>query len=211
LVTLMPIDAAASSSWRREPECEDDVEPDGLVGELQRRERPGVALRERGIRRRAQRAAGLVAQRDDDEAGDFRERERHQREIVADDLEAKARKADDQRDGDRRQDPGERAEPGRNAEVVPQHHHRVGADAEERAVPEAHHAQAPHDGPARIHIRPQQAHDDQVQRIVADAVERHRRQRRERQQGERLHRCFPPRMPCGRQNITAMKNTKAIT
>ena len=46
------------------------------------------------------------------------------------------------------------ADPGREAEMVPEHHHRVGADADEGAVAEADQAEAPHQRPARVDEAP---------------------------------------------------------
>ena len=47
-----------------------------------------------------------------------------------------------------------------------------GADAEEGAVAETHHAQPSHDGPAGVDKAPQQNLDQHMQRVVADAYER---------------------------------------
>jgi hypothetical protein len=154
----------------------------------------------------------VVAHADDDQPRDLGQRQRHQREVVADDLEAEARIADDQGHHQRDHQRHHRADPGRNAKEVPQQHHRVGADAKEGPVTEAHQAQAAHDRPAGVDERPQQRHHHQVQRIVADAGERNGERQRQQDQSEVSHdqRRFD-RSPSGFQNMVMMKNTKAIT
>ena len=57
---------------------------------------------------------------------------------------------------------------------------------------EAHHAQAPHDRPAGVHVAPQQAHDHQVQRVVADAEQRQRGKRERDEQCAPSHAYLPP-------------------
>ncbi len=97
---------------------------------------------------------------------------------MADDLEAKARVADEDGDQRRHAECERNAEPGRQPVVVPAHHHDVGADAQKRAVAEAHQPEAPHHRPAGVHEGPEQRHDEQVQRVVAHAGERRRREQR---------------------------------
>ncbi len=191
-----------------DPDREHDVEPDDLGGELQPAERGRGAGLQVGVRRRPERAAGLVAQRDDDQARDLGEREGDEREVMADDLEAEARVADRERGERGGAERGERAQPRREAEMVPEHHHAVGADAHEGAVPEADEPHPPHQRPARVDVAPEEHEDEQVQRVVADAEERHGGEgRHDRREGPHL----PPRIPCGRQNMTAMKKTNAMT
>ena len=64
----------------------------------------------------------------------LRERDRGQREVWA--LQAIGQNADDQPSADRQHDPDEQAEPGPAAEAGHHQRRRVGADAEERGVPD---------------------------------------------------------------------------
>ena len=99
------------------PDAERDQVPCHLVVELQRQQRAALGA----LRRVAERAAGLVARGGDDLQHDARQRQRHQREVVAGDAEAKAGIADDhgQRAGadqrDRNADPRRRCRDGSTA------------------------------------------------------------------------------------------------
>ncbi|MCX7273094.1 MAG: hypothetical protein NTV19_07875 [Burkholderiales bacterium] len=197
---------------RHQPAAQHQIKPGHLAGKLHGRQRPGRAFGQRRLRRDAQRAAGVVAQADDDQPGDLGERQGHQREIVADNLEAEARIADHEGHHQRDDERHHRADPGRDAVEIPQQHHGVGADAQEGAVAEAHQTQATHDRPAGVDERPQQGHHHQVQRIVAHAGERHDERQGQQTQSQiaHVHRRFD-RSPSGFQNMVMMKNTKAIT
>jgi uncharacterized protein YbcC (UPF0753/DUF2309 family) len=99
--------------------------------------------------------------------------------------------------------------------------HACGADAQERAVAEADQAQPPHDRPTGVDGGPQQRHHHQVQRVVAQAQLRRDDQGRQQPTSQQAHRrgagwqCRAHERrasrPSGFQNITMMKNTKAIT
>jgi hypothetical protein len=194
-------------------EAERDVEEHRLVGELQREDGERLAARERGLRRHAERAPRLVAERDDHQSCHLGERKRHEREVMPGDPEAKARVTDQHRDDDCERDAERDADPRRHAEVVPQHRDHVGADPHERAVAERDEPEAPHQRPAGVDEAPEQDHDQEVQRVLAEAGDRYRGQDRDRDDpGCRTrHHCFPPSSPWGRTNIMTMKNTNAMT
>ena len=151
-----------------------------LLGKLQRV--PGVPD---GLRRHAERAAGDVARRDDRQQRDLAQRQRDEREVMADDAQAKARIADDEREKHGDEDADRDAEPGRKAGIVPQQGRDIGADTEKRAMAERDEAEFPHERPGRVDEAPKQDLDRDVEHVIARR-ERHERQeeRRDDERGE---------------------------
>ena len=128
------------------------------------------------FRRVAERAAGDVSAGGGDLQNDRAERQRHQREIMAGDAEARTGIGD--QDGQRHGgNHGDRQCPERrDVEVVPQQCGAVGADAHEAAMTERYQPETAHHGPGRIGERPDQHHDHQVHRIRRVIHERQRDQ-----------------------------------
>src|SRR5207244_11712045 len=157
-----------------------------------------------------------VALRDDEQADDLADGEGDEPEVVADHLKARARVGDDHGEGGREHDGGEGAEPRREAEEVPEHRRRVGAEPEEGAVPERDEAEAAHERPRAADERPDEDLDQDVEDVLAHAA--HRQERPQGQQREERRADDPPgphprrtRRPPGRTNIITMKTTNAMT
>ena len=135
------------------------------------------------FRRHAERAAGDVARRDERQQHDLAQRQRDQREIMADDAQAETRIADHQRQQPRRApSPSRDAEPWRDAVEIPQQRRHIGADAQKRAVAERDQAEPAHHRPGRVDKAPDQDLDRDVQEVV----------RREKRQ-QRQENAMPPR------------------